>query len=43
MEKKDPISTINSLSAVVDSLNRAGEKEAIKKVVAKLMELIAKI
>ena len=43
MDKQELLNTINSLSAVVDSLNRAGDKDSIKIVVEKILELIKKI
>ena len=43
MEKEVIINSIGTLSSTLDALNRAGEKEAIKEVVTKILELVKQL
>ena len=43
MEKQAIINAVLSLSGVIDSLNRAGKKEAIDEVTIKLLELVKQL
>jgi hypothetical protein len=43
MEKQVLINAVGTLSGTLDALNRAGEKEAIKEVVSKMLELVKQL
>ena len=43
MEKQVIINGIGTLSGTLDALNRAGEKDAIKEVVTKILELVKQL
>ena len=43
MEKQELLNAIGTLAGSIDPLVRAGEKDAITKVVAKMLELIDKL
>ena len=43
MEKQIIINGIGTLSGTLDAFNRAGEKDAIKEVVIKILELVKQL
>lgn len=43
MKGQDVLNAISTLSGVVDALNRAGDKESIKIITLKILELVSKI